>query len=301
MYVGRWLFAPLEIQNDGLHPPKKLASWKLMQSQTQPYNNIMITNSSFTSGTANPGLEALLLPSFRVVDSNDYNHKVAEQIIQEHLLPETLHPMHHNLSEIQRDTLTRKPRPNNPDHIRNLTRPTILICSHNTRDTRCGVMGPLLQSEFSRQLSKLDYTPSVERPIHEDRQRRPDEEDRTVNVGLISHVGGHKWAGNVIIYLPPGWSESQSTERNKAVSPLAGCGVWYGRVEPKHVEGIIKETMLAGKVIQELFRGGIGPRSEILRLPLETTIRSSENENDSVYLDSFANRFRRIFSQVWSK
>jgi (2Fe-2S) ferredoxin len=65
----------------------------------------------------------------------------------------------------------------------------------------------------------------------------------------VSHIGGHKWAGNVIIYLPPGYTNGSED------SVLAGRGIWYGRVEPRHVEGIIKETILGDKVIKDLFRG----------------------------------------------
>ena len=50
------------------------------------------------------------------------------------------------------------------------------------------------------------------------------------------------------------------------LSPLAGYGIWYGRVEPKYVEGIVQETLLGGKVIEDLFRGGIKQGGEILRL-----------------------------------
>lgn len=75
-------------------------------------------------------------------------------------------------------------------------------------------------------------------------------------VGLISHIGGHKWAGNVIIYIPPSFSRNA----------LAGRGIWYGRVGPEHVEGIVAKTMLEGKVIKELFRGGIDQDRKILRL-----------------------------------
>ena len=74
-----------------------------------------------------------------------------------------------------------------------------------------------------------------------------------VAVGLVSHVGGHKWAGNVIIYVPPRREEEAGS--SKRLSPLAGRGVWYGRVEPKHVEGIVKETLIKGNVIKELCRG----------------------------------------------
>jgi (2Fe-2S) ferredoxin len=79
-------------------------------------------------------------------------------------------------------------------------------------------------------------------------------------VGLISHIGGHKFAGNVIVYLPP----RLKTDDGEA-HPLAGHGIWYGRVEPRHVEGIISETILKGRVIEELFRGGITQDGEILR------------------------------------
>ena len=101
--------------------------------------------------------------------------------------------------------------------------------------------------------------------------RQPEPESFKINVGLISHIGGHKWAGNVIVYIPPTWAKDgklmTSKEQKAHPSPLAGCGIWYGRVEPKHVEGIIKKTILGGTVIKELFRGGIGPNSEVLRLP----------------------------------
>lgn len=84
-------------------------------------------------------------------------------------------------------------------------------------------------------------------PTNADRQNKG-----TARVGFISHIGGHKFAGNVIVYLPPG-SKMENGEEN----PLAGCGVWYGRVEPKHVEGIVKETVMGGRVIEEHFRGGV--------------------------------------------
>ena len=73
-----------------------------------------------------------------------------------------------------------------------------------------------------------------------------------VNVGCISHVGGHAWAGNVIIYLP--------------VADNTAAGIWYGRVEPRHVDVIIRETVLGGRVIGELWRGGIGRDGAIVRI-----------------------------------
>lgn len=70
------------------------------------------------------------------------------------------------------------------------------------------------------------------------------------SVGLVSHVGGHAWAGNVIVYVPPDYRLVSGM-----ISPLAGKGVWYGRVQPKHVDGIVEETIQRGRVIEELLRG----------------------------------------------
>jgi hypothetical protein len=149
--------------------------------------------------------------------------------------------------------------------------PTILICSHGGRDQRCGVLGPILHQEFITQLSEHESlraptTPSTLSPQH-------------VNVGTISHVGGHKWAGNVIIYFPSTWkavqeNKDKSTKSVARLNPLAGMGIWYGRVEPKHVEGIIEETVLKGNIIRELFRGGIGRDGAVLRLPLQRAATS---------------------------
>ena len=65
----------------------------------------------------------------------------------------------------------------------------------------------------------------------------------------------------MIVYLPPGLKTQDEREH-----PLAGHGIWYGRVEPRHVEGIVGETVMRGRVIEELFRGGIRQDGEILRL-----------------------------------
>jgi hypothetical protein len=77
-------------------------------------------------------------------------------------------------------------------------------------------------------------------------------------VGQISHIGGHKFAGNIIIYIPhtPQWKSH----------PLSGKGIWYGRVEPWHVEGIIEQTIRRGVIIKELFRGGVSRSGNRVRL-----------------------------------
>ncbi|KAL8816706.1 MAG: hypothetical protein Q9223_004324 [Gallowayella weberi] len=79
------------------------------------------------------------------------------------------------------------------------------------------------------------------------------------DLGMISHVGGHAFAGNVILYIPPEFCIHDEDKRGGVpkISPLAGMGIWYGRVEPRHVQGIIEETIRKGKILEELWRGGL--------------------------------------------
>lgn len=133
-----------------------------------------------------------------------------------------------------------------------ITAPTVLICGHMSRDSRCGILGPILKAEFEEQIwescknltgfmflrSKIEG----QVPLHPLSYR---------SISLCSHVGGHAFAGNVIIYFPTDYKLAEGG----VLSPLAGKSVWYGRVEPRHVNGIVNETLLGGKVIDELLRG----------------------------------------------
>jgi len=143
----------------------------------------------------------------------------------------------------------------------------VLICGHGGRDLRCGLLGPILQQEFERLLrlrglvvgkaGREDYeVPVLEAKIEGRKDEKPDENSPKARVGLISHVGGHKFAGNVILYIPP----------NAKGHPWAGCGIWYGRVTPDKVEGIINETILNGKIIEDLFRGGIDQAGKMIEI-----------------------------------
>jgi (2Fe-2S) ferredoxin len=98
----------------------------------------------------------------------------------------------------------------------------IFICCHKKRDKRCGVAGPMLMKQFKQELEVAGLSNQVQ-------------------VYPISHIGGHKFAGTMIIY--------RKDARNIFV------GDWYGRVKPSHVGTIIAECIEKGKVIQELWRG----------------------------------------------
>ncbi|KAK7700844.1 hypothetical protein SLS64_010695 [Diaporthe eres] len=231
---------------------------------SDPFHNISMLNSSFASSvpkrTELVTTSVYLLPSFKYVPFLPrVSFDSVEALAKGFLLPEKLHSAHDGLSPIHRDRLTRKPMYGQLLHgVRDVEDILILICGHGGRDMRCGVMGPVLRSEFEAQLARqgievlrgpveIDVPGEAEAITGAVQKPAP-----TARVGLISHIGGHKFAGNIIIYLPPSMKTA-----NGETHPLAGHGLWYGRVEPKHVDGIINETVLQGRVIENMFRGAL--------------------------------------------
>lgn len=158
----------------------------------------------------------------------------------------------------------------------------ILMCSQKTRDARCGQSAPLLRKEFERLLRPL----GLYRDLH-------DERPGGVGIYYISHVGGHKFSANVMIYRHSSAVEQprevngnangstngvqQSLQNmkiedsnnqeilldvNKAQEAegngeAAQC-IWLARVRPEDCENIIKYTVLQGKVVkpERQLRGG---------------------------------------------
>lgn len=111
-----------------------------------------------------------------------------------------------------------------------LNGPQLYICGHLSRDARCGLTAPSLVQKSRQVLAQLG---------------------RGGQVMYISHVGGHKFAGNLIIYVPV---TQEMRARGSEKEARAGYGaVWYGRVNLENVERIIRET-LDGKVISENMR-----------------------------------------------
>jgi leucyl-tRNA synthetase len=158
--------------------------------------------------------------------------------------------MHDALSAKQKANLLRdESKASELPPVENITKPTILICGHGGRDQRCGILGPLLQSSFQSEL-----------------QRRSIDAD----VGLISHIGGHKYAGNVIIYLPP----------SMQANALKGSGIWYGRIGPENVEGVVDETVVRGRVIVELLRGGVRQGGGNIGRMIEAQVKRDRGEEE---------------------
>ena len=150
-----------------------------------------------------------------------------------------------------------RPEEQKENHLQCVPIPTasILICGHNSRDTRCGILGPLLETEFKKHISDPSNLPRIhtsdDDEIGTQQHIQKNSNQPHATVALISHIGGHKFAGNVVIYFPRTWRGVGGRER----SSLAGKGVWYGRVEPRHVWGIVEETVKGGRVVEELCRG----------------------------------------------
>jgi hypothetical protein len=186
-----------------------------------PHRNVLITNTSFPKKSPNE-TDVRLFPSGILVPAVPNSASGAEQIITSHLLPLLQQTKSSSLLTTARHILAAPTK--TTDAI------TILICSHNARDTRCGILGPLLYDEFVKRISP-----------------------EKVELAMTSHLTGHRFAGNLIIYFP----HSYTKNGEKNISSLAGKGVWYGRVEPRHVEGIVRRTVEGGEVIEELCRGWV--------------------------------------------
>lgn len=102
----------------------------------------------------------------------------------------------------------------------------VLLCSHRTRDKRCAITSKILQKTFYTHLTELD--------LYRDAS---DDRPGGVKVICVSHVGGHKYAANVIIYTK------------------SGHAIWLARVKPVHIKSIIDNCILKGMVFPELLRG----------------------------------------------
>ncbi|KAK4127216.1 hypothetical protein N657DRAFT_641167 [Parathielavia appendiculata] len=144
----------------------------------------------------------------------------------------------------------------------------ILLCSQRTRDARCGQSAPLLRKEFQRHLQPLGLYRDLD-----------DERPGGVGIYFISHVGGHKYSANVLVYrrkdafgldgvrraelkgevlLPKVDSNERHGEEDEEGDAGAAQCIWLARVRPEDCEGIVKFTVLQGKVVkpERQLRGG---------------------------------------------
>jgi hypothetical protein len=203
----------------------------------------------------------MLFPSFRFIESIPHTPSAHSAFATAFLKSKRLHPAHAGLSEAQRKALTRDESAwtDNLPKVKPVDNVTVLICGHGGRDKRCGILGPVLKQAFDTEFSRQGIR---------------------ADVGLISHIGGHKYAGNVIIYIPPNFPSQISENKGS----LSGGGIWYGRVGPEQVEGIVEETVLKGRVIADLFRGGISKDGGMLGRILEEQLKRDKGEDGALKL-----------------
>ncbi|EFA80118.1 sucraseferredoxin-like family protein [Heterostelium album PN500] len=106
-----------------------------------------------------------------------------------------------------------------PSHIKieNITGKYIFVCAHKLKDERCGYCGPILVDQLKEEIERRGLS-------------------NEIKVYASTHVGGHKYAGNVLVFP---------------------AGHWYGYAQPSDINEIIDST-INGNVITRLHRGTMG-------------------------------------------
>ena len=135
----------------------------------------------------------------------------------------------------------------------------ILMCSQATRDARCGQSAPLLRRELERHLRPL----GLYRDLN-------DERPGGAGIYFISHVGGHKYSANMLVYrrseprrsvgeqMANGETNGLVGGKRKECEGEAAQCIWLARVRPEDCENIVRFTVLQGKVVkpERQLRGG---------------------------------------------
>ncbi|KAL8195606.1 hypothetical protein R6Q57_026009 [Mikania cordata] len=121
-----------------------------------------------------------------------------------------------------------------------LTGSYIFVCAHGARDKRCGVCGPALVSRFKEEIESRGYQGKV-------------------SVRPCSHIGGHKYAGNVIIF---------GSNNHQKVT-----GHWYGYVMPDDVPMLLDQHIEKGEIVDGLWRGQMGLSEEDQMIAQERRVK----------------------------
>ncbi|CAN8266183.1 unnamed protein product [Cochlearia groenlandica] len=98
----------------------------------------------------------------------------------------------------------------------------VFVCAHGSRDKRCGVCGPPLMEKFVQEIGSRGLSDKI-------------------FVKACSHIGGHKYAGNLIVFSPDSAGNIS--------------GHWYGYVTPDDVPAMLDQHIAKGEILQNLSRG----------------------------------------------
>ena len=115
-----------------------------------------------------------------------------------------------------------------PEKTKETKKDWLFICGHMQRDERCGIVGPAILEE----LKKNHLCPEN-------------------NMALISHIGGHKFAGNIIVYKQVQKTDQKSGNVDRK---LVDC-LWFSKVFPTNIS-MVCENLRKNVIIEELYRGG---------------------------------------------
>ncbi|KAL9259067.1 Altered inheritance of mitochondria protein 32-like protein [Drosera capensis] len=116
----------------------------------------------------------------------------------------------------------------------------IFVCCHGSRDRRSGVCGPPIVAAFKEKIASRGLQGKV-------------------SVSPCSHIGGHKYAGNVIIF---------GLNINQQVT-----GHWYGYVAPEDVPLLLEQHIIKGEIVEHLWRGQMGLSEDDQRKAQEVRLR----------------------------
>ena len=121
-----------------------------------------------------------------------------------------------------------------------LSNSQVMICSHSKRDDRCGYCGPILFDEFHK-LKTITGKEDV------------------CAIRKCAHVGGHIYAGNVIVFRP---------HKNAPSRDEGSGGDWFGYVAPKDVPALLElcesdsSTYPQHEIHAQLWRGRFGVKEK---------------------------------------
>lgn len=117
----------------------------------------------------------------------------------------------------------------------------VFVCTHGSRDARCGIIGPDLVEAF-RAAVEADEDPTLA---------------SRVAIRGCSHVGGHKYAGNVLVFVPRGGLCAEESGPGPSSGVLA-AGHWLGYVTPEDIPEIVARVVRRGEPVPRLWRGSTG-------------------------------------------
>ncbi|KAF2841945.1 hypothetical protein M501DRAFT_1008045 [Patellaria atrata CBS 101060] len=224
---------------EAVEKAEKPKNGKLMLSAS---NMPLPDNAHEAEDGSAPPSTVLLLPAFTLFDNITPSN--VPELIRTYInnAPTNTTPLHTQAPpSASEPSIRSRPCPHNY---------LILLCSQKTRDARCGQSAPLLRRELERHLRPL----GLYRDLH-------DERPGGVGIYFISHVGGHKFSANMMVYRRAGSAgavDDGGAEKDQEVNIEASQCIWLARIRPEDCENIVRYTVLQGKVVKPEWqlRGG---------------------------------------------